>query len=145
MSLKELPLKKRLSNWYNKPDTRNKHVVRVKVSDAIISAIDCLLCLKPTSYMGSVKANVLIKYGHTSLMNPKSIGNPTEYVTTSGNMLHVDTVKSASYPESKTGRVCNSCKHKLTLAEILPEFDDRQVEVYSDQSKLGFGKGDNSY
>jgi len=134
-------MNKRLANWYAKPNMRTVIVKRVKVSNQVNHSIHCLFCLLPTSVLTSVKARVNTKIGHTQIMNPSSINNPTEYITTTGSMLHVDTVKNVSYQETKTGRVCDKCKSKLTLSEILPELDDRKVEVYTDHSRLGFGKG----
>jgi hypothetical protein len=85
---------------------------------------------------------VTLQYNKRDLLNPKSINNPTEYVTRKGNVLHVDTLKQVSYPTVITGRVCDQCKGKLTISEILPEYDDRKVEQFSDSTNLGFGKSD---
>jgi len=138
-----MSLKRDLKNWYSKPNTRNKHVVRVKVSnDGTSTGINCLLCLFPTSFLTSVKARVTLQYNKRVLLNPNSIGNPTEYITRKGNVLHVDTLKQVSYPDVRTGRVCDKCKHLLTLSEIQMEDSDRKVEVYSDHTNLGFGKSD---
>lgn len=137
---KQVSLKTRLANWYSKPNLKSTITRKVKIDDIQSTSSECLLCLNATDIFRSVKAKVKLQYNKRELVNPSSLNTVTEYITRKGSVLHVDTLKQVSYPTVITGRVCDDCKCNLTIDEILPEYDDRKVEIYSDSSKLGFGR-----
>lgn len=119
-----------------------KLVRRIKISDEVktVDQMICYFCLVSIGYTTSTLGKVVERVNRVRHLNPSSVGNPIHYLTSSGEVMNVDTVKFSRVPTFKVVRACPQCVGKLDEITI-QDSDHSKEPLWAEHSHMGFGKG----